>query len=219
MARKCPPGVICIENMTIIFLIIISIVALYIIYVMGTKLGLLGTKLGLQQRQLDYSNIYQSQSQCQDAGLHTRPAFSFSNIENDVLMNPYEPPLRDNRIFSCGNAIQNQNIIGIPINVPTQSVNSTYRQVGILTRIGAKETALPLMGRPLLINRDKWNFYTLSETNAMLKLPISHRGRQCMDEKGCDDLYTGDSVKVEGYHDMFKVTTYDNNTLQYIPYI
>ena len=163
--------------------------------------------------------IYINNNTNNNSGLYARPSYSFSNIENDVLLNPYEPPLRDNRIFPNLDLNLNPNIKRMPINVPTQSFNSTYRQVGILTRIGAKETSLPLLGRPLITNRDKWNFYTMSETNAMLKLPISHKGRRCMDENGCDDLYTGDTVKVEGYHDLFKVTTYDNNTLQYIPYI
>ena len=49
---------------------------------------------------------------------------------------------------------------------PTQSIDTNYRQVGILTRIGSdKETVLPLMGRPLMTNRNRWNFYALSENN------------------------------------------------------
>ena len=218
MAKKCPPGVICIENITIIFLILISVVALYIMYVIFQKQNNLRTNYIINQNHHGYENG-------QNSGLYVRPSSSFSTIENDVLLNPYEPPLRDNRIVPGQNYSQNYsqnntNVIKrMPINVPTQSFNSAYRQVGILTRIGAKETALPLLGRPLITNRDKWNFYTLSETNAMLKLPITYKGRKCMDENGCDDLYTGDTVKVEGYHDAFKVTTYDNNNLQYIPYI
>ena len=215
MSRKCPPGVVCIENLTIIFLIIISLVALLIIYTIFQKQNIRPIRSYQDlDSQPDINNNTNNNS-----GLYARPSYSFSNIENDVLLNPYEPPLRDNRIFPNLDLNLNPNIKRIPINVPTQSFNSTYRQVGILTRIGAKETALPLLGRPLITNRDKWNFYTMSETNAMLKLPISHKGRRCMDENGCDDLYTGDTVKVEGYHDLFKVTTYDNNTLQYIPYI
>ena len=214
--RKCPPGVVCIENMTITFLIVISLVALYIIYVIFQKQNIYRTH---QIQDINQDLNLNIQTNNGNAGLYARPGYSFSNIENDVLLNPYEPPLRDNRIFHNMDLNQNINIKRMPINVPTQSFNSTYRQVGILTRIGAKETSLPLLGRPLITNRDKWNFYTLSETNAMLKLPISHRGRKCMDANGCNDLYTGDIVKVEGYHDAFKVTTYDNNTLQYIPYL
>ena len=148
-------------------------------------------------------------------GLYPRPGYSFSNIENDVLLNPYQAPLRDNRIFPNQNSFPNK----VPINVATQSFDSNYRQVGILTRIGGKETILPLLGRPRIANRDKWNFYTMSENNNLLKLPITHKGRKCMSENGCDDLYSGDTVKVDGYNDVFKVTTYENSAPQYIPYI
>jgi len=149
-------------------------------------------------------------------GLFPRASYSFSNVENDVLLNPYQAPLRDNRLFPNLNFLSNK----IPINVPTQSFDTNYRQIGILTRIGGdKETILPLLGRPLITNRDKWNFYTMSETNNFLKLPISHNGRKCMSDLGCNDLYTGDTVIVDGYNDSFKVTTYENNLPQYIPYI
>ena len=75
------------------------------------------------------------------------------------------------------------------------------------------------MGRPLITNRDKWNFYTMSDKNNMVKLPIKFNGRNCTSDLGCNDLYTGDVVKVEGYNDDFKVTTYENDMPKYIPFI
>jgi hypothetical protein len=203
---KCPPGVICIENMTIIFLILIILVTGYLVYIFIIK----GSA---NEYTFNVSNV--SNGQQTKGGLYPRPGYSFSNIENDVLLNPYQAPLRDNRIFPNQNSFPNK----VPINVATQSFDSNYRQIGILTRIGDKETILPLLGRPRIANRDKWNFYTMSEGNNLLKLPITHRGRKCMSENGCDDVYTGDTVKVDGYNDSFKVTTYENESPQYIPYI
>ena len=75
------------------------------------------------------------------------------------------------------------------------------------------------MGRPLFTNRDKWNFYTMTDKNNMIKLPITHKGRSCTNEYGCDNMYNGDTVYVEGYNDAFNVTMYDNNTMRYIPYL
>ena len=164
-----------------------------------------------------------SNSSC---GLFPKPSFSFSNIENDVLLNPYEAPLRDNRAFPESRG-------GLPINIPTQSIDTNYRQVGILTRIGSdKETVLPLMGRPLMTNRDRWNFYALSENNNMVKLQVSvinssssnrcrsrNNTTNCMSSNGCNDLMNGDTVQVDGYNTLFKVTTYENDTPRYIPYI
>jgi hypothetical protein len=85
--------------------------------------------------------------------------------------------------------------------------------------MNGKETMLPLMGRPLHTNRNKWQFYTMSDRFNSLKLPVSRNGRSCTNEYGCDDLNNGDSVFVEGYNDAFKVTIYDNNQPRYIPYL
>ena len=126
-------------------------------------------------------------------------------IDNhDVLLNPYSSPLRNNQY--------------LPINVSTniKAVNTNYRQIGILTR---GNTILPLMGKPLFTNRDKWNFYTMNDKNNMIKLPLSNKGQSCTNEYGCDNIYNGYNVYVEGYNDMFKATIYDNQVIQYIPFI
>ena len=107
--------------------------------------------------------------------------------------------------------------IMMPINVRTQGppINTNYRQVGLLTRINGKETILPLMGRPLLKNRDKWQFYTMSDKNNSVKLPISFKKKSCTGEYGCDNIYNGDTVYVEGYKDAFQATIYDNAVAEY----
>ena len=208
--KKCPPGVICIENMTLFFVILLVISLLLGTLVVYRNNLSDGTNSQLTVNVADNSSNSRT-------GLFPRPSFSFSNVENDVLLNPYQAPLRDNRIFpNSGIEFRNR----MPINVPTQSYDTSYRQVGILTRHGGdKETILPLLGRPLIANRDRWNFYSMSESNNLLKLPVHHDGRKCMSAQGCNDLYTGDTVYVDGYNDKFKVTTYENDTPRYIPYI
>jgi len=144
----------------------------------------------------------------------SRANYGVSNAREDVLLNPYAPPMRDDRasLDIRGPAV-------MPINVSTQGTgNAAYRQVGILTRISGPETILPLMGRPLFRNRDKWQFYTISEKSNFIKLPISVKGRSCTNEYGCDNVYNGDTVYVEGYNDAFKVTAYDNAVMQYLPF-
>jgi len=204
MAKRCPPGVICIENITII--IVFIIVACVVIFI-----NLKGQGNTTTERII----INERPEVVQTDGLFPRPSYSFSNMQNDVLMNPYQPPLRDDRYFpSLGGDPR-----GIPINIPTQSVEANYRQVGILTRLNGSEMILPLMGRPLFSNRDKWNFYTMSDKNNMIKLPISFQNKNCTSEYGCDNVSNGDTVYVEGYNDAFKVTSYENSTMRYIPYM
>lgn len=195
MAKKCPPGVFCIENMTLFFGLIISVIAGYFC--------------------LKTTTNYRKEIIIQpETSIYPRPSSSFSNVYNDVLMNPTTPPLRDDRIVR-----EYPRFGGMPINISTTAVDSEYRQVGILTRVGGPEMILPLIGRPLIVARDKWNFYTMKDSNSMIKLPITFKGKSCTNEYGCDNLYNGDNVYVEGYNDMFKVTVYDTKVMKYIPYL
>lgn len=203
MARKCPPGVICFENVTIFFILIL--IGLVFLYINTQRVNNIeATK-----------EIVVHEERPAFLGMFPRPSFSFSNTPNDVLLNPYQPPLRDDRVFRTDMSDPR----GLPINVSTRAVDADYRQVGLLTRIGGPEMILPLIGRPLYVSRDKWNFYTMSDKNNMVKLPVSHKGRSCTNEYGCDNLYNGDVVYVEGYNDTFKVTMYDNQVMRYIPYL
>ena len=54
----------------------------------------------------------------------------------DVLLNPYTAPLKDDRIFNNDSEMCSKKI---PINIPTQSFDTNYRQLGILTRINGPE--------------------------------------------------------------------------------
>ena len=227
MVKKCPPGIICIENYTFLFFGILVLAILFFMYVKYNQ------NLGLNSRSNSNlycecnkpsqlcnckKNVFNNSNYFNDdlvSRLIPRTGNSYTNNENDVLLNPYSAPLRDDRVFNNSN----YNGPKIPINVPTQSFDTNYRQIGILTRVNGGETILPLMGRPLFSNRDKWNFYTMNDKNAMIKLPISFKNRSCTSQQGCDNVYNGDTVHVEGFNDIFRVTVYDNNVMQYIPYL
>jgi hypothetical protein len=110
----------------------------------------------------------------------------------------------------------------MPINVSTNigAVETTYRQMGILTPVnGSSNKILPLMGRPVNVSRDYWQYYTMSDQNNSIKLPVIRNGKSATNEYGCPKIYNGDSVYVEGYGEAFKTTIYDNDTIRYIPYI
>jgi len=212
MSKRCPPGVICIENVTIVFVIIILLSVLCFIHYKNKNNN-------NNSRPVRNNNIPMGMGMGMGIGMDMnmipRPP-----LMDDVLLNPYDPPVRDDRYIRSDPILMNPMARRImPINVPTQSIDTDYRQVGILTRLKGKETILPLMGRPLFTNRDKWNFYTMNDSNNVVKLPIIFKGRSCTSEYGCDNLYTGDTVFVEGYNDAFKVTSYDTQIMRYIPFI
>lgn len=130
--------------------------------------------------------------------------------QGDIIMDPYHPPLKENKLFTRN--------IGIPINIPTSTVDTNYGSVGILSRINGKETILPLFGRPLHFGRSKWQYYAMSDKNNNIKLPVINAGKSCTGEYGCETLNNGDTVYVEGYKDAFKTTIYENNAPRYIPF-
>jgi len=43
------------------------------------------------------------------------------------------------------------------------------------------------------------------------------KGKSGLDEYGVDEVFDGDTVYVEGYEDVFKMTKYDNGTMRYLP--
>ena len=153
------------------------------------------------------------------------PSWPYNNfvppLTSDPLLNPYAPPLRDERYFVPGfNGIPPG---AVPINVSTNigAVDTTYRQLGILNPLNgsSKDSIIPLMGRPLFTNRDKWQYYSTSNQHNNVKLPVSRAGRSCTNEYGCDKLYNGDTVYIEGVNEAYKVTMYDNDTIKYLPFI
>jgi hypothetical protein len=188
--KKCIPGIICVENMTLFMVIVIGMGVAYLLYVHFN---------GKKDRQYE--------SPPTTIVVQTPPPRYAAGPE-DV----YPPPLKTVDIRGPV----------LPVNVATSSHNTSYQQIGILTKNGRENpTILPLMGRNLLNGRDKWQYYTVSNTPGAginSRLPISVNGKSCTGEYGCDSVSNGDTVYVEGYNDTFRATIYENARLNYIPY-
>ena len=193
MAKKCIPGVLCIENMTLFILFFIVVVLLYLHFKQQSPPQVVVIKdLGIPQNTLmsEANGFYGDNV---GVKLMTPP-------QNDMFMQPPDLQFRG----------------AIPVNIESRGPPSTYTQIGILTR--EKDLILPLMGRRLM--RDKMQYYTISNTGNMnTKLPISKNGKSCTGEYGCDEIYNGDTVYVEGYSDTFRATIYENSRFNYIPYL
>ena len=128
------------------------------------------------------------------------------------LDDPYVPPLRQDTLMVRS---------GVPINMSTNGSPGEYRQVGFLSKMSSfgEKMILPLMGRNLQNGRDKWQYYTMSNTPGAMstRLPVSVNGRSATSEYGTDSISNGDMVFVDGYDDTFKTTVYENGTLAYLP--
>jgi hypothetical protein len=207
--KKCPPGVICIENISMFFLIFCVLVIAYVLYSSIFKQNIIvnnahSEKIVIKDTQRETGN---------PNSWFGIPSWPYSNLPSDPLLNPYAPPLRDERYFVAPPVV--------PINVSTNvgAVDTSYRQVGLLKCTNSKGKVIPLMGRPLFTNRDKWQYYSMSDQFNSMKLPILRNGRSCTNEYGCDKLYNGDTVYVEGINEPYRITTYDNDTIKYLPFI
>lgn len=209
--KKCPPGVICIENISMFFIFICAIILLYIVYLGFFKQNVIVNNHPSEKIVLNNERTSENSS----GFFSWLPSWPYTNMPFDPLINPYNPPLRDERYFyGYGSGV-------MPINVSTNigAVDTPYRQLGIITSVNSKGKVLPLMGKPLFTNRDKWNYYTMNDSLNSVKLPVSRAGRSCTNEYGCDKLYNGDTVYVEGIDDVYRITMYENDTIKYIPYI
>ena len=203
MAKKCIPGVICIENMTLFVLAITIGLVCYLIYNNQNK--------PITQKP---NILVVPTPQPSLVGIPTR--------SNDSFNDPYAPPLKTNGYLQPEQSTHDVRG-GIPINIETRATGMAYQQIGILTPLNSTDNTmiLPLMGRKLMTGRDKWQYYTMANGAGTIhaKLPVSKNGKSCTGEYGCDDIQNGDTVYVEGYKTTFTATIYENINFSYIPYI
>jgi hypothetical protein len=240
--KKCPPGVFCIENITLMVLgIFLLIGGLFLFqYVKGKSFGdRLKNPMTRETPMMRQQEDTKHTSPSLFGGFvnmlspfYTSPSAIWSNDSKDTYLNPYAPPLRQNPYFDdrthydvrgylpppITTSVRHHDVVSVvPINVNTRHRNYAYKQVGILTRDDGSETILPLFGRPLDNGRDKWQYYTMKDGQNMVKLPVSRNGKSCTNEYGCDEIFNGDSLYIEGYKDNFNAVIYETDEPRYIP--
>ena len=208
MAKKCIPGVICIENMTLFSLFVLLIFVTYLYYT--------SIRQNADSKQIKNTNVMVIPP---TQTISTYPLAI--SARRDPFNDPYSPPLKNDGIFFPPDSGDIRGVVGLPINMQTRGFSSGYSQIGILTRQnGSGDMILPLMGRRIMNGRNKLQYYTISNTgNVNTKLPVSVNGKSCSNEYGCDEISNSDNVYVEGYNDIFKATIYENGLFSYIPAI
>ena len=105
--------------------------------------------------------------------------------------------------------------VGLP-QLASRGPSGPYEQVGILTGEGGSSssaapdrTILPLYGRELDARRGKWNYYTRTDGQNPVQVPVRVRNRVCDDDtNGCDEVSSDDSIHVPALGRSFKATVY-----------
>ena len=124
MAKKCLPGVFCIENVTLISILIILIIGLSAWYMINQN--------ELKKQTLPNEIAISSNS--------NTPILLPISSRQDEFNDPYKPPLKNNMYHPKDSS----DVRGIPVNIETRGMPSNYGQVGILTRTNGNEMILPL---------------------------------------------------------------------------
>jgi len=87
-----------------------------------------------------------------------------------------------------------------PNKLPSYN-NTDYQQIGILTsdETDKDPLVLPLFSRKIGNRSDRFNYYTATDKNNMMRLPITKDNNNCEDDIGCREVYNGDKINVEIY--------------------
>ena len=102
----------------------------------------------------------------------------------------------------------------LPFNIPTQGLPESFQSVGI---INVGEQVLPLYGRRTTGSSDRWNYYTRTDTYNPVPVPVQFGRRDCMDDTGCQEIMSGESVSIGALHKEGKTDIYRMGGPKYIP--
>ena len=168
---KCPPGVFCLSgNLATVIAIILGVALLFILCAMFFTKSSPPPTIVLPPQQPPVQNIIRGESRYDRAPQPLRN-----------WMMPAEFPPRGG-------------IASIPINIPTQGLPESFQSVGLIQSEGG---ILPLYGRRTMRGGDRWNYYTRTDTFNPVPVPIRFQRRDCMDDVGCQEILSGEHVKVE----------------------
>ena len=99
--------------------------------------------------------------------------------------------------------------------IATQGFPESYQSMGIVTTHSGE--LLPLYGRRVASRSDRFNYYTRTDTNNPIPLPVNHKRRDCQDDVGCEELFDGEHVEIIPTKQKGTVTIYRFNGPTYIP--
>ena len=99
--------------------------------------------------------------------------------------------------------------------VPTRGAPEAYQQMGVM--VGPDGKPLPLYGRRTAPRSDKFNYYTRTDSYNPVAMPVTFHNKDCQDNAGCNELSSGDSIRISPTGESAKVTLYGFDGPRYSP--
>lgn len=101
---------------------------------------------------------------------------------------------------------------------PLRRAANDFQQIGTLTnKDDAQPVILPLFGRPIASKNDRWEYYTTTDSQHPLRIPVEFEEKDCSEEIGCREIYNKDTVFIPSYQKTFSVTLYKYKEFTYNP--
>ena len=200
----CPPGILCITpNVIAVICVIITSLTLFYVFVYKKDTH---TKIPLEM-QAKYLEKAMKERETNNAP----PITNVIVEKGDDRYTRAPKPLRD--WISPGVDLDGS-IYSVP-RMATRGLPETYQSMGIVRTESGE--LLPLFGRRVASRSDRFNYYTRTDTNNPIPLPINYKRRDCQDDVGCDELFDGDEIDIAPTNQKAKVTVYRFNGPTYIP--
>jgi hypothetical protein len=209
-ALSCPPGFHCFDTGTIMtYILAFLAIAAILVFILKQN--------GFFQQPVTKPTVVVVQTKQNDP-----PPIHVQQMQADPRFNPAPPE----RTYNSAPDLRGfpTHVSTTPINIPTSGYPQSYQQIGVLTTPGGTETSasptrtiLPLFGRKLGTNRDRWNYYTRTDGINPVQVPLQFKRRNCDDDLGCEEINDGDSIGVPIMGQSFTASIYRNSTPRYIP--
>ena len=200
----------------------LSIISLLVLYILNRE-----STYSLQKRLYELESKMHKQPETED----TLPQVII-DTDKQRYENVLEPPLSRNMYTQPSGkvVVPQKNLKVMPINISTRGDGGDYQQLGILHKEDIQDNdkapgnntdnpVLALFGKRTYGDSNQWNYYTASDSNHQIKIPITIAGKNCTDDLGCKEIYDGDSITLPQYNGTFTATIYKLDKPKYIPYI
>ena len=144
----------------------------------------------------------------------------FSKQEKPTILQQSQPEvvvITKKEIIEKVPEVSRDSVPVYPEKLPKYS-SPQYQQVGILTseEQDKEPIILPLFGRNIQNRYDRWQYYTASDKNTMIRLPLKFQNKDCEDDVGCNEIVSGDKLEVGIYQGkVFTATIYKKDAPRY----